>query len=91
MCRVTVADQGTGISEQELPNIFDRFYRGDRSRARETGGFGLGLAIAKALVEACGGTVRAESELGSGTRMIVELPLEKNVLTRSSHVEEIVR
>ena len=88
--RVTVADQGIGIPEGELPNIFDRFYRGDPSRARDTGGFGLGLAIAKALVESYGGRMRAESTPGTGTRIFVELPIEKNVPSRTLHVEEII-
>lgn len=72
--RVTVEDHGSGIPADELPYIFDRFYRGDPSRNRATGGFGLGLAIAKALVEAYGGSIRAESTPGEGTRMTVELP-----------------
>ncbi len=73
--QVVVADQGIGIAKEELAHIFERFHRGDPSRNRETGGFGLGLAIAKALVEAYGGTITADSEVGRGTRMIVELPL----------------
>jgi signal transduction histidine kinase len=73
--RVVVEDHGLGIPAEELPHIFDRFYRGDPSRNRATGGFGLGLAIAKALVEAYGGSIRAESTPGAGTRMTVELPI----------------
>jgi heavy metal sensor kinase len=72
--QVVFADQGPGIGAEDLPHVFDRFYRGDPSRARATGGFGLGLAIAKALVEAYGGSIRAESAPGEGTRMTVELP-----------------
>jgi heavy metal sensor kinase len=72
--RITVQDHGPGIPADELPHIFERFYRGDPSRNRATGGFGLGLAIAKALVEAYGGTITAESVPGQGTRMTVELP-----------------
>ena len=72
--RVTFEDQGSGIPEQELTQIFERFHRGDPSRTRETGGFGLGLAIAKALVEAYGGTIQASSTVGRGTSMTVELP-----------------
>jgi signal transduction histidine kinase len=72
--RVTVEDHGPGIAADELPHIFDRFYRGDPSRNRATGGFGLGLAIAKALVEAYGGKITAESTPGEGTCMTVELP-----------------
>jgi len=73
--KVLVEDQGPGISAEELPHIFERFRRGDASRARETGGFGLGLAIVKAFVEAYGGTIHAESKPNGGTRMTVELPL----------------
>jgi len=74
LARVIVADHGPGIPADELAHIFDRFYRGDPSRNRATGGYGLGLAIAKALVEAYGGNIRAESAPGEGTRMTVELP-----------------
>jgi signal transduction histidine kinase len=76
--RVVVEDQGPGIPAEELPLIFERFHRGDSSRRRETGGFGLGLAIAKALVEAYGGSITPESGVGRGTRMIVDLPLNLN-------------
>ena len=67
-------DHGAGIAPADLPHIFERFYRGDPSRTRTTGGFGLGLAIAKALIEAYGGTITADSDPGS-TRMTVELPV----------------
>jgi heavy metal sensor kinase len=73
--QITFQDHGAGISSSDLPRIFDRFYRGDRSRTRATGGFGLGLAIVKALVEAYGGSIAAESTPGKGTRMTVELPV----------------
>lgn len=75
-CRVVVADHGPGIPKEQLARIFERFHRGDPSRARATGGVGLGLAISKALVEAYHGTISAESELGSGTHILVELPVE---------------
>ena len=73
---VEVADNGPGMSQDELAHIFERFHRGDSSRARDTGGYGLGLAISKALVEAYGGTITPESASGQGTRMIVTLPLK---------------
>ena len=73
--RVSVSDGGEGISAEELPLIFERFYRVDPSRTRATGGAGLGLTIAKRLVEAHGGTIRAESIPGRGSRFIFELPL----------------
>ncbi len=72
---VEVADRGPGIPASELPRIFQRFHRGDASRARNTGGYGLGLAISKALVEAYGGTIEPQSRPGEGTRMVVSLPV----------------
>ena len=61
---VSVHDTGDGIAPDELPFVFDRFWRGDKSRARETGGSGLGLAIAKQLIEAQGGSIGVESKRG---------------------------
>ena len=71
----SVADNGPGISSDELPYIFERFYRTDRSRARATGGAGLGLSIAKSLVEAQGGRIRAESRVGKGTNVFFTVPV----------------
>jgi len=72
---ITVADTGEGIPASDLPHIFDRFYRADKSRTDADGASsGLGLAIAKALVEAHGGRIWAESVLGEGTRFEIELP-----------------
>jgi signal transduction histidine kinase len=79
--RVVFQDRGLGIAAEDLPHIFDRFYRGDPSRTRTTGGFGLGLAIAKALVEAYGGSIAAESAPGKGTRMTVTLPAGSRFVT----------
>ena len=73
--RVIVADTGEGILPEDLPQVFERFYRVDPSRARTTGGTGLGLTIARQLVEAHRGTIRAESTPGQGSRFIFELPL----------------
>lgn len=71
---VTVADYGEGIAAEELPHLFERFYRSDPSRARQTGGFGLGLPICKAIVESSGGSITVASQLGAGTRVTVTLP-----------------
>ena len=73
--RVAVADTGSGIPPEALSRVFDRLYRVDPSRDRETGGTGLGLTIARQLVEAHGGTIRAESEEGSGSRFSFDLPV----------------
>ncbi len=67
-------DNGQGIDEAVLPHVFDRFYRGDPSRARITGGSGLGLAICKAIVEKAGGRISVESRRGVGTVVSVHLP-----------------
>jgi signal transduction histidine kinase len=75
MVHVSVADTGEGIPAGELPLIFERFYRVDRSRTRKTGGSGLGLTIAKRLVEAHGGTIKVESEPGQGSTFTFTVPV----------------
>lgn len=70
---VSIADSGAGIPAEDLPHIFERFYRVDHSRARKTGGFGLGLAIAKSLVERNHGRIEIQSAPGGGTRVIIRL------------------
>jgi signal transduction histidine kinase len=73
---IEVEDDGIGIAEDELPLIFERFYRTDRSRARRTGGTGIGLTIVKSIVSAHGGVVTADSREDHGSRFIVRIPLE---------------
>jgi len=75
MVRVSVRDTGSGIPPEDLPHVFDRFYRVDRSRARATGGTGLGLAVVKHVVEASGGQVSVESTVGRGSTFSFTLPI----------------
>jgi signal transduction histidine kinase len=70
---VRVSDKGPGISEEDLPHIFERFYRADKSRTRSTGGAGVGLAIVKSIVSAHGGAVSAESKPNQGSTFTVRL------------------
>lgn len=85
LVRIEVEDTGEGIAANDLPFIFNRFYRGDRSRARTSGGTGLGLAICKAIVDAYGGRIEIQSEPGRGTRVYVSLPGTAN----SAHLQAI--
>jgi two-component system phosphate regulon sensor histidine kinase PhoR len=71
---LSVTDNGFGISKDDLPRIFERFYRGDKAHGRELGGTGLGLAIVKHIAQMHGGRVEAESQLGKGTTIRVVLP-----------------
>ncbi|MCK4697841.1 MAG: GHKL domain-containing protein, partial [Dehalococcoidia bacterium] len=72
---VAVTDTGEGIPAEDLPNVFERLYRVDKSRARATGGSGLGLTIAKRLVEAHGGKIKVQSEPGKGSRFAFTIPI----------------
>jgi two-component system phosphate regulon sensor histidine kinase PhoR len=85
--RVVVEDSGSGIAEPDRARIFERFYRVDAARSRALGGTGLGLSIVKHLVQAMGGEVRVESELGRGSRFIFTLP-RAEVQTRSGGPRE---
>ena len=79
---VRVTDTGVGIPEEDLPNLFDRFYRVNKDRSRATGGSGLGLAISKQIVELHGGSLSVESEVGVGSTFEIRLP--KSPLPRST-------
>jgi signal transduction histidine kinase len=72
---VRVADSGPGISPEEIPHLFERFYRGDQARSRGQGGSGLGLAISKQLIEAHGGRIWAENDPSGGAIFVIRLPL----------------
>lgn len=71
---ISIEDQGLGISAEDLPYVFERFYRADKSRTRATGGTGIGLTIVKSIVSSHGGEVKVESELGKGSRFTIILP-----------------
>lgn len=71
---LTISDTGEGIPEEHVPYLFERFYRADYSRSRETGGAGIGLAIVKGLAEAHGADIKIESKLGEGTSVIITFP-----------------
>ncbi|PFA18683.1 two-component sensor histidine kinase [Bacillus cereus] len=73
---ISVQDEGEGIPQEDIPHIFDRFYRVDKSRTRATGGKGIGLAVVKEIVELHSGSIQLKSELGIGTTFIMTMPIE---------------
>jgi two-component system, OmpR family, sensor histidine kinase SenX3 len=75
---ISVTDQGIGIAESEQTRIFERFYRVDRARSRETGGTGLGLAIVRHVVQAHGGEVTVTSSEGEGSTFTIQIPISSN-------------
>ena len=79
---ITVRDSGVGISEDQLPHIFDKFFQADNQAQAATKGTGLGLAIAKEIVEAHGGQISVESKVGHGTTFVVKLPIDPPVTRR---------
>ncbi len=86
---IAVADNGSGISPEHLPHLFDRFYRADSSRSRESGGTGLGLAIARAIAESHHGKINVTSQVGVGTTFTVTLPVGDVETPPSSQVSPI--
>ena len=77
---LSISDQGLGIPKQDLPKIFDRFYRVDRARSRAQGGTGLGLAIAKEIIKQHNGFIWAKSEYGKGSTFTIVLPYDKDAV-----------
>ena len=75
---IDVTDTGVGIPSADLDSIFDRFYRSDSSRSKTTGGFGLGLPIAKTIIDAAGGTISVVSTVDEGTRFTITLPRSRS-------------
>ncbi|MBA3943742.1 MAG: HAMP domain-containing protein [Herpetosiphonaceae bacterium] len=82
--QLVVTDTGSGIAPDELPHIFDRFWRSDRARSRQGSGAGLGLAIARQLIETQGGQINAQSQLGQGTTITITLPLATELGLRTA-------
>jgi two-component system OmpR family sensor kinase len=85
---IEVRDHGPGISEEDGAKVFERFYRADTSRTRETGGSGLGLAIVAAIVGSHGGSVRVEKTDGGGATLVVSLPVRDDGSPRGSRTGE---
>ena len=86
---LSISDQGLGIPKQDLPKIFDRFYRVDRARSRAQGGTGLGLAIAKEIIKQHNGFIWSKSEYGKGSTFTIVLPYEKDAVKEEAWEDEV--
>ena len=86
---LSISDQGLGIPKQDLPRIFDRFYRVDRARSRAQGGTGLGLAIAKEIIKQHDGFIWAKSEYGKGSTFTIVLPYDKDAVKEEVWEDEV--
>ena len=81
---IAVSDTGVGIPEEDLPHIFDRFYRVDKARSRAQGGTGLGLSIAKWIADAHGGSLSVTSRVGQGSTFTISLPVVPDYAPKDS-------
>jgi len=76
VCKIVVRDQGIGLTAEEKRNVFEKFFRGVRAMKIRTEGSGLGMYLSKTIIEAHGGAINVESEVGKGTQIIIKLPLK---------------
>ena len=88
---VTIFNTGVAIAPEHIPHLFERFYRADSARSQETGGFGLGLAIAAAIVKAHNGQICASSQPNMGTTVKVTFPIAENPYNKLIHVHQSER
>ncbi|MFZ8847916.1 MAG: sensor histidine kinase, partial [Minisyncoccia bacterium] len=78
--KIEIKDTGIGMTEKDLKNLFKKYYRGEKAKEKEVGGFGIGLYLAKKIIELHGGEIKVESEENKGTKVTVTLPLEKELI-----------